>query len=353
MRRCAALLLCAGLMCAGLLGGCADLGYLGGQLGGHLRLMHAARPVPEWLADTRTSPALRERLVRSQQIRDFAVCELHLPDNASYRSYADLHREAAVWNVVAAPELSLAPRTWCFPLMGCVAYRGYFEQAKAEALAGGLRTGGLDVLVYPVPAYSSLGWTADPLLNTFIDYTDAALAGMVFHELAHQVAYAPDDTAFNEAFATAVERLGVRAWLAGNGTPVQLDQYERTQSRSRRFRGLTQDYQARLQALYANSELDPPAKRAAKAALFASLRADYARIKTDEWGGYAGYDGWFAEANNASFALLASYNDAVPFFEQLFEAEGRDWLRFYAEVKRRAALPKPQRLVPPPTSAIR
>jgi len=340
----AALAICllAGGIAAGL-GGCADLGYLSGQLGGHLRLMHAARPVPEWLADASTPPALRERLLLSQRMRDFAVRELHLPDNASYRSYADLHREAAVWNVVAAPALSLTPRSWCFPVMGCVAYRGYFDEARAQALGAELRGQGFDVLVYPVPAYSSLGWTADPLLNTFIDYNDAALAGMVFHELAHQVAYAQDDTAFNEAFATAVERIGVRAWLAANGTPAQREQYERNQVRSARFRALTLDYQARLKALYAGAELDAAAKQAAKAALFASLRADYAQIKAGEWGGYAGYDRWFAEANNASFALLASYNDLVPFFEQLFEAEGRDWSRFYTEVKRLAALPRSSR----------
>ncbi|XHS78713.1 aminopeptidase [Burkholderiaceae bacterium UC74_6] len=331
---------------AGALGGCADLGYLSGQLGGHLRLMHAARPVPEWLADANTPPTLRERLLLTQRMRDFAVRELHLPDNASYRSYADLHREAAVWNVVAAPTLSLTPRSWCFPVMGCVAYRGYFDEKRAQALGTELRGQGFDVLVYPVPAYSSLGWTADPLLNTFIDYNDSALAGMIFHELAHQVAYAQDDTAFNEAFATAVERIGVRVWLAGSGTPTQLEQYERSQARSARFRALTLDYQARLKALYAGDE---PDKATAKAALFASMRADYARIKSDEWGGYAGYDRWFAEANNASFALLASYNELVPFFERLFAAEGHDWSRFYAEVKRRAALPKPERL----TSAIR
>ena len=191
----------------------ADLGYLAQSVGGHLALLSAARPVPDWLDDAKTPAALRERLLLTQQMRDFAVTELALPDNASYRRYADLHRSAAVWNVVAAPELSLKLETWCFPVVGCVGYRGYFDRPDADAFGAELRAQGLEVDVYGVPAYSTLGrlpgdYFADPLLNTFINYPEVELARLIFHELAHQVAYASGDTMFNESFATAVERFG-------------------------------------------------------------------------------------------------------------------------------------------------
>jgi len=324
------------------LGGCADLSYLSQSVGGHLRLMSAARPVNEWLADSATSPALRTRLEQSQRMRDFAIAELHLPDNRSYRSYADLHRSAAVWNVVAAPELSLSPKTWCFPIMGCVSYRGYFDQAAARQMGDQLKAEGWEVMVYPVPAYSTLGWTSDPLLSTFIGYQEGVLAGMIFHELAHQVAYAADDTAFNESFATAVQEMGADAWLQNQGSERAREAYQVDQTRRRQFSALTRDYQVQLTALYTGS-LSDGEKRAAKAELMSRLRTDYARLKSDSWQGYAGYDNWFAQTNNASFALLASYTDGVPDFKTLFEREGRDWPRFYAEVKRLAALPKAQR----------
>ena len=176
--------------------------------------------MPQLIDDPATSAALKERLELSQRIRDFAVSALGEPDNASYRRYADLHRPAAVWNVVAAPELSLVPKTWCFWVVGCVGYRGYYAAARADALAVELRGEGLDVAVYPVPAYSTLGrlptggWLADPLLNTFIGYPEGELARLVFHELAHQVAFAPGDTLFNESFASTVEKIGAERWLA-------------------------------------------------------------------------------------------------------------------------------------------
>jgi predicted aminopeptidase len=324
------------------LGGCADIGYLGQSLSGHLHLLAAARPVEDWLADPATPETLRERLALSQRMRDFAVHELQLPDNRSYRRYADLHRSAAVWNVVAAPELGLAPRTWCFPVMGCVAYRGYFEQAAAQQLGDQLKAEGWEVMVYPVPAYSSLGWTPDPLLNTFIGYSEGVLAGMIFHELAHQVAYAVDDTRFNESFATAVEELGAESWLQTQGSAPARGAYASDRARRMQFRTLTGEYRERLSALYAGPQSEAD-KRAAKADLMRGLRADYARLKAEAWQGYAGYDAWFAQANNASFALLASYTDGVPAFKALFEREGRDWRRFYAEVRRLAGLPKAER----------
>jgi len=315
------------------LSGCADLPYLGQSVAGHLRLVSAARPVDEWTTKPDTSPALRERLLLTQRMRDFAISELHLPDNDSYRRYADLHREAAVWNVVAAPELSLTPKAWCFPVMGCVAYRGYFDQAEAKAFGDQLKAEGWAVQVYPVPAYSSLGWTRDPLLSTFVGYPEGALAEMMFHELAHQRLYVAGDTAFNEAFATAVGEMGAKLWLERNGSPAAQEAYRVERARSVQFLALTGAYRQRLLTLYASAISDED-KQAQKAALMQALRADYMRLKIEQWGGYAGYDRWFAQANNASFALLATYTERVPEFVALFEREGRDWERFYAAARR-------------------
>jgi predicted aminopeptidase len=327
--------------------GCSTIGYYAQSVGGHLSLLRAAKPVPEWLADEATPPALKERLALSQRIRDFAVAELKEPDNASYRRYADLKRGAAVWNVVAAPELSLKLTTWCFPVVGCVGYRGYFDRAEADAFAEELRVQGLEAGVYGVPAYSTLGKLpgdafADPLLNTFIQYPEGELARLIFHELAHQVVYAKGDTVFNESFATTVERMGGARWLAEHGSEKARDDYRLFDARRQDFRALTMGYRERFEALYAGADGDA-AKRAGKATLMAQLRADYETMKAERWGGYSGYDGWFARANNASFGVLAAYNQLVPNFERLFEREGRDFNAFYAEVKRIAALPQAER----------
>ncbi len=329
--------------------GCSSLGYYAQSVSGHLAIVEAAKPVPDWLADPQTSPALKERLLLSQRIRDYAVAELHEPDNASYRRYADLKRSAAVWNVVAAPELSLTLQTWCFPVVGCVGYRGYYDQAEANAFAAGLRAQSLEVSVYGVPAYSTLGLLpgdafADPLLNTFINYPEGELARLIFHELAHQVAFAKGDTVFNESFATAVERIGGARWLSEQASPQAREEYARHDARRSDFRELTARYRERFNVLYASTASDAD-KRAGKIALMAELRADHETLKRERWGGFSGYDGWFARANNASLGVLAAYNELVPNFERLFEREGRDFSRFYAEIKRIAALPQAERRV--------
>ena len=327
--------------------GCSSVGYYAKSVGGHLSTVLAARPVDDWLADEATPPVLRERLELSRRLRDFSVAELNEPDNPSYRRYADLHRSAAVWNVVAAPELSLTLETWCFPIVGYVGYRGYYERAEAEAFAAALRGRGLDASVYAVPAYSTLGMLPfdafkDPLLNTFIDYPEGELAQLMFHELAHQIAYAKGDTVFNESFATAVERIGADRWLRERASPAARAEYERVETQRRDFRDLTSRYRRRFEALYAGTVSDGE-KRSAKAALLDEMRADYAAMKRDRWGGYAGYDGWFAHTNNAALGVLAAYNQLVPEFERLYEREGRDFGRFYAEVRRLADLPADER----------
>ena len=278
----------AAALCLGT--GCSTLGYYAHSAGGHLGVLRAARPVPEWMADGEASTALKERLALAQRIRDYAVSELKLPDNASYRRYADLKRPAAVWNVVAAPELSLKLKNWCFPVVGCVSYRGYFDRALADALATELRSEGLDVVVYGVPAYSTLGalpgdFFADPLLNTFIRYPEGELARMIFHELAHQIAYAAGDTEFNESFATAVERIGGQRWLAERATPQAREEYQRFDSRRHEFRELTGPYRRELQSLF-ESDASEEAKRRGKAEMLARLRTEYEVLKATHWGGF-------------------------------------------------------------------
>jgi len=336
--------LVAGTVC--LTSGCGTLGYYAQAAGGHLELVTKARSVQGWIGAEGTDPQLRERLQLSQRMREFAVTELKLPDNASYRRYADLGRGAVVWNVVATPELSLALKTWCFPVVGCVGYRGYFDRAAADALAAELKAQGLDVNVYGVPAYSTLGKTnwmgGDPLLNTFIQWPEGELAKLIFHELAHQVAYADDDTTFNESFATAVERIGGARWLEQHATPEARQADADGLQRRADFRALTQRTREALVTLYASNITDAE-KRDRKAGLLAAMRAEYEQIKATRWGGFAGYDGWFARANNASLGVQAAYNELVPQFERLFDKQGRDFERFYAEVQRLAALPKAER----------
>lgn len=337
-------LLAVGMLCLG--SGCGELGYYRQSVGGHLDLMSRARPVDDWLADGATPAQLKQRLALAKQMREFSVQVLKLPDNPSYRAYADLQRPAAVWNLVAAPALSLTLKTWCYPVTGCVGYRGYFDRTAADALGTQLRAEGWDVNVYGVPAYSTLGWSnwigGDPLLNTFVKGSEGELARLIFHELAHQQLYVADDTMFNESFATAVERIGTRLWLQQHGSEVTRVQYQDIQQRRQDFRELTMRCRDQLLQLYA-SPLADDQKLAAKAELLAQLRADHAQLKQQRWSGFAGYDAWFAGVNNASLGVLAAYSELTADFERLFERQGRDFERFYAEVARIGALPKAQR----------
>jgi predicted aminopeptidase len=339
-----AALLAAAAVCLG--SGCSTLGYYAQAANGHLSLLQAARPVAEVAADPATEAALRQRLELTQRMRDFASTELRLPDNDSYRRYADLRRDAVVWNVVAAPPLSLTLHTWCFPVMGCVGYRGYFDRAPADTMAARLAAQGLESSVLPVPAYSTLGWSnwvgGDPLLNTFIQWPEGELARLIFHELAHQVAYARDDTTFNESFAVAVERIGGRRWMAQHASPEAIAEQDRIERRRAEFRAFVRHWRGELERVYASAEPDA-VKLQKKAETMAAFRADHERIKATHWNGFAGYDNWVARANNAVFGVQAAYSELVPQFEALFERTGGDFERFYAEVRALAALPKDQR----------
>ncbi|HEY5581825.1 MAG TPA: aminopeptidase [Rhodoferax sp.] len=331
------------------LASCADTSYYLQSVGGHLQMMTAARPIATWLADESVAPALKQRLVLAERIRRFAVTELQLPDNASYHRYADLRRRSVVWNVVAAPAFSLTLKTWCFPVVGCVGYRGYFNEAEARAEALALQREGLEANVYGVPAYSTLGWLnwagGDPLLNTFIRYPEGELARMIFHELAHQVLYVKDDTLFNESFATAVERLGGERWLSVHGSALARKEYAEFDARRRQMRALARATRTRLAEIYKlNQPLAPvsQAQIAMKKEAMQNFRDDYVRLKVS-WGGYAGYDAWVAGANNAAFAAQAAYDELVPAFETLFERQGRDWQRFYDAVRQLAQMPAAER----------
>lgn len=335
------------------LGGCSTAGYYWQSVSGHMQMMNAAKPVQDWLGDPQTPDTLKKRLELSQRIRSYAVTELKLPDNASYHRYADLHRHAVIWNVMAAPEFSLTLKTFCFPVAGCVGYRGYFDEAAARAEAVKLKAEGLETGVYGVPAYSTLGWMnwagGDPLLNTFISYPEGELARIIFHELAHQVAYASGDTTFNESFATTVERLGSHRWLQAQAGEPARQAYAALEQRRQGFRALALRTRRELEDIYKEKDAEAPYSRAegaiksiAKQHAMQRFRERYAVLKAS-WGGFSGYDLWVANANNAAFGAQAAYDELVPGFEAVFEREGRDWQRFYDEVKRLAKLPREER----------
>ena len=332
----------AALLLLAAVAGCSTLGYYLQAFNGQLELSHKARPIPEVIADSGTSPELRVKLARAQDIREFASRDLGLPDNGSYRRYADLKRPYVVWNVFAAPEFSVVPKEWCFPIAGCVGYRGYFAQAGADALADELRAQRDDVYVGGVPAYSTLGWFDDPVLNTFIQYPETEIARLIFHELSHQVAYVPGDSTFNESFAVTVELEGVKRWLAVNGTPEQQAAFEAAQLRKRDFAQLVAQYRDKLAEVYAGGGTDED-KRAAKVRTFEAMRADYVKLK-QTWGGFKGYDWWFDQPlNNAQLASVVIYTQLVAGFQKLLAENGGDLTAFYLEIKGLAKLSKDSR----------
>lgn len=326
-----------------MLGGCSSLGYYVQAARGQWSLMSAARPIDDWLSDPAASDELKQRLRAAREIRAFASASLALPDNRSYTRYADLKRPAAVWNVFATPELSTALKTWCYPFFGCAAYRGFFDRADADRLAARLAAQGYDTSVGAVPAYSTLGWLPDPLLNTFIGQPEPELARMIFHELAHQVVYVGDDTVFNESFATAVEREGVQRWLQAHGSEAQRAAWPLAQQRRSMFIELVTGARRELDSIYAGSAGDED-KRRSKREAFDRLRERYRRLRDGEWGGYAGYDRFFEQSlNNAHLAAIGAYFDRVPAFAALVRRCGPGLAPFFREVRRLGRLKKEER----------
>ena len=332
------------LLLIAVLSGCASPLHYAQAISGQLEILAKRRPVEEALNDPATSALTKHQLKLAQRLRDFASQELALPDNHSYRRYADLDRPFAVWNVFATPELSVEPKQWCFIVAGCVPYRGYFARDKAEQFAASLKQNGYDVYVGGVPAYSTLGWFNDPLLNTFIHRSEAELAGLLFHELAHQKIYVNGDSAFNESFATVIELEGVKRWFQQSGNAKEAEAYRLKIQRREQFTALVLKHRTRLKEIYA-SGLSDAEKRLAKMQVFGELRNDYATLKAD-WGGYAVFDNWFAQdLNNAHLIAIGLYTRYVAGFQALLAQHGGDLATFYREVERLAQLPPDERAV--------
>jgi predicted aminopeptidase len=309
---------------------------------GHLAVMAQRKPIAGVIANPSTPPAVKRQLEQVTAIRNFASRELGLPDNGSYRSYADVGRPYVVWNVFAAQEFSLEPKKWCYPIVGCVAYRGYFSMRRADQFADELRAKGLDVAVGGVSAYSTLGHFDDPILSTMLGWSDVQLAAIIFHELTHQLLYVPNDASFNEALASTVEEEGVRRWLRSEGRDKDLAGYERQQSRYGQVIELLGAARARLAAVY-GSQASPQTMREQKRAVFASLRSSYAELEA-QWGGHGPFDGWFSEdLNNAHLASIATYRSCVPGFQRELAAAGGDLRAFFGRVRELAKQPQGRR----------
>ena len=336
--------------------GCQTIGFYSQAIKGQYQIFAHQQLIDKLIADPKTSEKLRAQLQLIQQLRQFAKDELKLPVDGHYRKYVDVHREYVVWNVQAAPEFSLQPRTWWYPMVGSLEYRGYFSEKGARHYAARIAKKGDDVYVDGVEAYSTLGWFKDPILNTFIRRREPDLAEVLFHELGHQRVFARGDTDFNEAFATTVGQEGARRWLRASGKTNLLEKYETELRRNDQFVHLIMSTREQLEKVYGDT-LDkhgkvkaaatPPSSPAelkqAKERVFADLRANYQQLK-ESWGGYTGYDEWFGrELNNAQLNTIANYYDFLPAFERVLEMNGNDMEKFYVEVERLSNLSKDAR----------
>jgi predicted aminopeptidase len=310
-----------------VLPGCQSLGFYSQAIKGQCSIYFSQRPIKSLMADSHTSGEVKEKLGLVLQLREFAEKELSLKANGHYLKYADLNRRFVVWNVHAAPEFSLEPKRWWYPVVGRLKYRGYFSEKLARKYGEGLKKDGYDVFVGGVEAYSTLGWFRDPVLNTFIHHSPADLAEIIFHELSHQRVFAKGDTDFNEAFATAVAEEGVRRWLETISNTNALQEYLVSQQRTEQFVGIVAEARDELKKVYGESEdgkgapaaPTDAAKREQKQRVLAELKGRYAALKT-EWGGYPGFDGWFARPiNNAQLNTVATYYDLVPAFRRLLQ----------------------------------
>ncbi len=323
-----------------LLNGCTSISYYGQLASGQLHLLRAREPVSSVIADPGRDQQLRVHLAQSQKARTFASQHLHLPDNQSYRLYADIGRPFVVWNVFATPEFSLKPQNHCFPIAGCVAYRGYYSQSAARGEAALQRLQGMDVSIGGVEAYSTLGWFNDPIMSSMMGWGDERLATLIFHELAHQRFYVKDDTEFNESFATFVEQEGTRQWRTFRGMPP--DNGVLGQQRDQ-FIQLVLNTRKRLEQIYALPLLAEQ-MRERKAAEFEQLRREYRTLRDSQWAGNKRYDAWInTPMNNARLLPFGLYDQWVPAFAALFGQVDGDWVRFYAAVEKLGAMPVGER----------
>jgi predicted aminopeptidase len=311
------------------LSGCASLSWYGQAASGQIDLLSKREDIVQLLADPATDPVLAKRLRLALELRAFAVAELGLPDSPSYTQYADLGRDAAVWNVVAAPRFEVQPKTWCYPLVGCLAYRGFFKRDQAVAFVEELVAEGYDAALFPVPAYSTLGWFADPVLNTMLDRGEPWLAGLIFHELTHERLFLKGDTAFSEGYAVAVERIGVERWLRSRGQVAQLEAWRTSRALQGQFTELLLAARQELSMLYGEN-IPEAAKTQRRLKVFEALKTEVSAL--DEAAG-GRFSRWTSrEINNAHLALVATYESSVDGFLLIFESCQRDIQCFHDRV---------------------
>lgn len=325
-------ILLLGLLLLGAVSGCDSVAYYAQAVSGQASLLWRRQSIERLLADPALDPALRQKLHVIQQATDYAERNLDLASEGSYDSYVELQRRHLVWNVFAAPEFSTQPVSWCFPIAGCVDYRGYFSESAAAAYADDLRRQGFDVYVGGVDAYSTLGWFNDPVPSTIIQRPDHQLAALIFHELAHQKLYVPGDTAFNESFASFVSQAGLRGWLEQQGQSELFQQSMQDSQEQQRFIDFVLDYREQFASLYASS-VSVVDMREQKHRLQEDMRRSWRRLAEQQSAAGDRYQGWFqAELNNAQLATVGSYFTWVPAFAALFEQTGRDYIAFYQAV---------------------
>ena len=330
MRRSLFVSLCLLLVLGGALAGCSTVAYYSQSVAGHTRIMLARKPVDQ--AIEVAGEPLRSQLILSQQIRRFAVADLALPASRSYRHYVALEREYPVWNVVAAEEFSIEPKYWCYLVIGCAAYRGYFNQNNAHDYALDLQEQGFETLVSGATAYSTLGWFADPILPSMLRYGEVALVETLLHEMAHQRLYINGDSEFNEAFASLVGEEGTRRWLSQH-RPHELPEYEARLRAIEQFGQLVQETKAALKVLYADA-VEVELKRQTKHKLLLEMQIKYDRLKSMHWGGKPWFDHWFQQpVNNARLAGFSTYRDKIPALSQLLTSCGGDLERFYQQLE--------------------
>jgi len=320
-------------------------GYYFQAIHGEFQLLAHRHSIDKLIANPRTSPDLKQQLMLVQQLRAFAKSELKLPVDGNYDKYVDIHRKYVVWDVQASPEFSVAPKVWRYPFVGSLAYRGYFSEKSARRYAESLARQGFDVYVDGVEAYSTLGWFKDPLLNTFIDESEPELAELLFHELAHKRVFASGDTDFNEAYATTVGQEGTRLWLRSKRASELLTKYNAAIEHDRQFVHLVLSTRERLAKLYGDSVGKVPLEqlRHEKQRVFDDLRRQYEELKAS-WGGYSGYDNWFAhDLNNAKLNTVANYYDYLPGFQRLLQENGGDIGNFNLAAERLSKEPENQR----------
>ena len=327
MRTCKAIFIIACLSSGLLINGCASLSYYAQSIAGQSELLSRQEATDELLEQGSLDANTKQRLHLVQELRRFSIEELGLPDNDSYTSYADLERDYVVWNIFATEEFSLTPKQWCFPIAGCLPYRGYFMEQSAHEEKQLLETQGYDVFLGGVAAYSTLGWFDDPVLNTMFKWSDTYLAKVMFHELAHQQLYVKNDTEFNESYADAVAIIGVRRWLEGKQKKEALQQFEADEAREQQFIDLVMEYKKRLEALFSSSRTET-SMRDEKARLYLAMQNDYEELKKSWQDG--SYDNWFnGDLNNARLASVVTYRTYVEDMFGIYEKSGRNLSIFY------------------------